>query len=115
MGASEFAEHVAEVVVEEGVVDRPVVEGEPLTWKDIAPVEWVGTMKAKQEKPYLPLHSLEGWSNTLRTLSERIKDDNERVAHYLKEASNWIQMAVWEYDRKYGGHANGPAPTNGGE
>ncbi len=105
MGAAEFADHVAEVVVEEGKLDRPVLE----------PVKWVGTMKAKQERPYLPLHSLEGWSNTLVVLSERIKDDDERIAHYLLEAGNWIQMAVWRYDIKYGSHANGPAPTNTGD
>jgi hypothetical protein len=97
MGASEFADSVAESVVEEGVVDRPVVK----------PVQWGG-----DTRPYLPLHSLEGWSNTLLVLSDRIKDDDERIARYLLEAGNYIQMAVWRYDRKYAGHANGPAPGN---
>jgi hypothetical protein len=103
MGTTEFADHVAEEVVEAGVVDRP------------APVKWVGTMKAKQEKPYLPLHTLEGWSATLEVLANRIRTDNGRIGYYLSNAAEWVQMAVWEYDRNYGGHANGPAPTNGGD
>ena len=89
MGTTEFADHVAGIVVEEGELDQPAVE-----------------------RPYLPLHSLEGWSNTLVVLSERIKDDNARIALYLLEAGNYVQMAVWEYERKYGTHANGPAPLN---
>ena len=100
MGASEFADHVAEVVVEEGKLDRPVVEARPVQWGEV------------QEKPYLPLHSLEGWSQTLAVLADRIKDDNARIALYLLDASNYVQMAVWEYDRKYGSHANGAAPGN---
>ena len=90
MDTTEFAEHVAEVVVAEGELDRPAVE----------------------DRPYLPLRSLEGWSNTLAVLSERIKDDDARIALYLLEAGNYLQMAVWRYDQLYGDHANGPAPTN---
>ena len=97
MGTTEFADHVAEVVVEEGVMDQSTV----------TPVQWGG-----ETKPYLPLRSLEGWSNTLVVLSQRIRDDNARIAHYLLDAANLLQMAVWEYERKYGTHANGPAPTN---
>ena len=100
MGASEFADHVAESVVEAGELDRPVVEARPVQWGEV------------QEKPYLPLHSLEGWSQTLAVLADRIKDDNARIALYLLEAGNYVQMAVWEYERKYGTHANGPAPLN---
>ncbi len=91
MGASPFADGVAQGLVEEGVVDRrPAVE----------------------DRPYLPLHSLEGWSQTLHVLSQRIRKDNGRIAYYLSNASEWVQMAVWEYDRQYGSHANGAAPGN---
>ena len=97
MDTTEFADHVAEVVVEEGKLDQS-----PVIWKS----------DRVEERPYLPLRTLEQWSQSLGVFGERIKDDNARIALYLLDAANYVQMAVWEYERKYGTHANGPAPTN---
>ncbi len=98
MGASEFADHVAQEVVAARELDR----------QSMTPVQW-GKV---QEKPYLPLRSLEAWSSILEVFANRIRTDNGRIGRYLSDAAELVQMAVWQYDKDYGDHANGPAPGN---
>jgi hypothetical protein len=97
MGATEFSDHVAEVVVGTGVVDRPVVR----------PVRWGGA-----EPPYLPTHSLEGWANTLFIFSERLEEADPGTAYFLRRAAQNVTSARMQYETKWGKHKNGPAPTN---
>lgn len=91
MGTTEFANAVAQVVVEAGKLDQ---------------------QQAVEDRPYLPLRTLEAWRNTLDVLANRIRTDNGRLGYYLSNAAEWLQMAVWEYERNYGTHADGPAPSN---
>ena len=90
MGTTEFAEHVAAVVVEPGIVDQ----------------------RSAVDRPSLPLHPMEQWATALDVWANRIRTDNGRLGYYLSNAAEWLQMAVWEYERVYGTHDHGPAPAN---